>query len=229
MDYSYERALQDGMSICAPAAKKEKPIVHPIQHRTSVVKWCEDVPPRLRQCTLESYEVRNDSQSKLLAMAREYAESIDQAWMECMQILLYGSYGAGKDHILSGISKVALSKGYSVRSINGPDFRMRLRESLKDDNERLYCQQYIDCNFLWVSDPTVEDGRLTDYQRDVLYRIVDQRWQAERPTWLSINAATREDIEQSLGGAVVDRLVHNAKAFFCEWESGRQKAKSGKS
>ena len=52
--------------------------------------------------------------------------------------------------------------------------------------------------------------------------VLDGRYRFMRPTWLSMNIASREEAAAKLGAPTIDRLAEGAVACFCNWPSYRR-------
>lgn len=75
---------------------------------------------------------------------------------------------------------------------------------------------------LAISDPTPPLGEVrSDWQRSLLFRIVDRRYRDLKPTWVTINAASAEEAEKRLTPNIIDRLSHDAVIVRCNWKSFR--------
>jgi DNA replication protein DnaC len=77
-------------------------------------------------------------------------------------------------------------------------------------------------NVLAISDPTPPLGELSDYQRSMLFRVVDRRYRDLRPTWVTINAADSAEAERKIAPNIIDRLAHGALVLRCNWPSYRR-------
>ena len=53
-------------------------------------------------------------------------------------------------------------------------------------------------------------GELTNYQEQMFYIFTDRRYNAMKPTWVSMNVASGEEAEDRIGAAIVDRWKDGA-------------------
>ena len=75
---------------------------------------------------------------------------------------------------------------------------------------------------LTISNPVPPNGSLKEHQRNVLYRLIDERYSHYRPIWLTVNAASPRELDERMGTQLVDRILHDAVAVNCYWPSYRR-------
>lgn len=106
--------------------------------------------------------------------------------------------------------------------------RADLRKAAVEGSDDRLIRRLIDVPLLCLSDPVPSGGQgLSDYQADALYRIVDRRWDAGRPTWATANLPLdqlRDAGERTLAAPVWDRLKDGALIAKCGWRSYRRHA-----
>ncbi len=181
------------------------------------------VGARYRNATLDNYEASNDLQKAALARLRAYAANLRDEVRAGRGILLFGTTGTGKDHLLIGLARNAIAAGCPLLWVNGVDLQARMREAIRTETSEdriLAC--YEDARVLVLSDPLPPAGSLTDYQAATLYRLVDHRYRNLLPIWCSLNVADANEARQRLGAATVDRLRDGALALECKWPSYRR-------
>jgi DNA replication protein DnaC len=183
---------------------------------------------RYRDCTLQSYIIDDEApadapERKVLAEMEKYAENIEDCVDEGQGLLLFGPSGTGKDHLLVGLSRVAISHELSIRWINGSTLYRAMREGIGEDEEELV-NRYVYPSILYVSDPIPPVGALTSFQASTLFAIIDGRYREGKATWASMNVADGEEAEQRLGTAIADRLRDGAVSLNCCWPSFRKGA-----
>lgn len=217
----YKQVVDEAIESALKA--KPAPNLNAVFHRTRVLDLIRDVGEGLLHCTFDNYIATEKLEIEAKNSVQSYADEIDLAFNESRQLFLYGSCGTGKDHLTMACAKAALSKGYSVRCVSGPSFRSKLRDSIGGEGEASYLRPYIECDFLWLSDPVVDGKPMTAYQSDVFYLLVDQRWRSKKPMWVTINCAKAAEAEKDLGAAVFDRMRHKAVTHYFNWTTMRRK------
>ena len=155
---------------------------------------------------------------------------------EGVSFLWLGSKGTGKDHLMVGAlfcliakTRIAAEKwGYpTIRAVrvkwtSGVTLFGDRRDAMDlDQTEAEFCAPYIHADLLAISDPLPPTGTLTDFQQQTLYRIIDGRYNACRPTWATINVANRQELDERMGPQIADRLCDEAVDLPCYWPSYR--------
>lgn len=179
---------------------------------------------RYRDCRMDSFLVCANQfaerQEAVLAALMAYAKNITAEVEAGRNVLLYGTSGVGKDHLLVSLSRVAIWEGITVKWERGSRFFMRSRQAMGSGESELV-HQYAAAQMLYLSDPVAPVGGLTGHQAGMLLEVLDTRYREQRPTWVSINVASRQEAEQRLGVAIIDRLGEGALTLGCEWPSYR--------
>ena len=181
---------------------------------------------RYWQATLDNYEVIYPQQRETLAALRTYGANLKAEVKDGRGILLFGTSGTGKDHLLIGLARQAIVAGCSLVWTNGMNLYAKMREAIADGrDEDWVLQRYMKEQVLVLSDPLPPSGPLTDYQAATMYRLIDHRYRNLLPVWCSLNVVDAKEARERLGAATVDRLRDGALAIECKWPSYR-KAKS---
>lgn len=153
------------------------------------------------------------------------AEHIHDAMKSMRQVVLFGKPGVGKDHLIAGLLWEVMRAGYSIHWANGERFAALVRDQLDFDTrlpERVWLKQWVDPAVMALSDPDGEATRVPDPVKQRLYDVVDARIREGRPTWITINGDTEDDIRRRLGARIYDRLRQSAWVLHCDWQSGRK-------
>ena len=177
---------------------------------------------RYARCTLDNFEVGDHPEKqRVLAALEAYASDLSRNVQRGRGVVLVGPAGTGKDHLLAGLVHCALMRGHTVDWRTGAELWRSLRAAIRDDRENEALAALRQPEILVLSDPVPPETSPSNYERSVLYSVIDERYSRVRATWCSINAADREDAEERLGVAVVDRLTDSALSLACPWESFR--------
>jgi DNA replication protein DnaC len=194
------------------------------QHKQKrLAEFTKAVGPRFGAATLENYQVASPEQRKVVDALQSYRANIRQHTEAGEGIVLFGSAGTGKTHLLSAVGKTAIDAGLSVGWTNAQDLFASFREAIGADRseDAIVCEM-VKPDLLILDDVLPIGGKLTEYQAGNLYRIVDTRYRYCKPVLISMNVVDGTEAEAGMGAQVVDRLRHGALALFCNWPSYRK-------
>lgn len=198
---------------------------------------------RYRDCTFASYDTSERGQSKAVAQCRDYVVHASENFKRGRSILFIGPVGTGKDHLMIATMR-AIIRAYKLDDISiSPDFTLADRSVRHVDGSRLY-ERYREAirgvpttaqldelytsellHWLAISDPIPAGiAELSEYEQKTLFRIVDARYRARLPMFITANVADRSELESRVGHQVADRLCDDALTVKCYWKSYRQKA-----
>jgi len=190
-------------------------------------KWLAIVSERGKRyanCSLATYDAATEPQRVAVEQIRAWITDLPKKLETGAGLVLIGPAGTGKDHLAAAVMRAAvLHFGIDVKWTNGPDLWESIRDGIKSqDSEWERIKDYAREKLLVISDPALRGQPLTTFQGDVLYRIVDARYNNLRPTVFTANVQDRTELEGLLGGAVVDRITDGALVIRCDWPSYRK-------
>ena len=83
---------------------------------------------------------------------------------------------------------------------------------------------FTECDLLIIDEVGVQRG--TDYEKDIMFDVINDRYENLRPTIILSNLSV-EETKAHLGERVFDRLRENGgKAFLLNWNSYRSIAEA---
>ncbi len=182
---------------------------------------------RYRGCNFDNYQLTgSSSQRDALAKICDFANATYENYkLGRCGLILMGNPGTGKDHFLIALMFNAIIRwGFNVGRFNGIELYSQMRDRIDDRNapERTVIHQAVRPNILVLSDPVPPKGEIGQYNSEILYQIIDRRYQEKKPTWVSMNVEGGDDARNKLADNLVDRLRHDSLVIKCDWESYRK-------
>ena len=181
--------------------------------------------------SLESFQLSATAQikarqNKVLSVLRSLV--LPDVIREATPLVFCGPLGTGKDHLaVAMMYRVIDQMLVECRWVNGLELFGLSRDGMsRDQPEEQLLRTYCDPVVLTISDPIPPKGDASAWNVGLLYRIIDRRYRACKPTWVTINCAGQEEMEERLSGQVFDRLKHGAYFLSCFWPSARQSKNS---
>lgn len=185
---------------------------------------------RYELCQLKEFDVGNDEHTKAkqdaVCKVQSFCEQLEQG--NCKRNLIFaGPSGSGKDHLMFYTLRYAVMKcGIKANWTDGLAFFGSLRDAMSSQtSEYEVMKDLFRPDVLAISDPVPPIGQLSDYQRNMLYRLIDERYSHCKPIWITVNAANAQELDDRMGVQLVDRLLHDAVAINCYWPSYRRQRK----
>lgn len=183
----------------------------------------------LSQWRFYGTESERAKQQNVVNRIETYMRQLPENVAKAQGILLLGPPGTGKDFLMSVLMREAvLSHGIGVEWVNGVDLFAHIRDAIGGETtEKKLVSQWTTPPVLALSDPVPPRGDLTDFQASMLFRIIDARYRALRPTWVTLNVSDRAEAGRRMGSQVVSRLMDGATTLRCEWQDFRTRKDDG--
>jgi DNA replication protein DnaC len=161
-------------------------------------------------------------QAAVLAGMRDFIANMEAALRETRGLVLYGDVGTGKDHLLAAALYHVAGAGIPAAWISGEQIFQRIRDSMDShQREETILEFWLRPTVLGISDPVTPNGALSEWDARVLNGLLDRRYRALRPTWLTMNAKNEADAKGKLTPVIWDRFQEAAEIIPCFWQSFR--------
>lgn len=160
-----------------------------------------------------TYNCENERQTKIIQTLQTLIDTKQNT-----SVLLYGTSGTGKTHLLSSAVKAFYGKAFYT---TWQELDLILRSTYKQDarkSEYDVLQSLIDLDFLAIDE--IEKASDTENKVQKLSLLFRERYENVKPTWLAGNC-TVDWIKTNIDPAVIDRLRENGASFCFDWKSYR--------
>lgn len=139
------------------------------------------------------------------------AQDFISRYPDASSLIISGDVGCGKTHIACSIANSLIESLVWVRFVN----LIKLFQQIKASwNQRKDVDPPSDpLPGIMQADLLILDelAELTDWQRDIFYRIVNTRYEQNKLYIVTTNIRTIEDMSAAVGSRALDRLLHRAK------------------
>lgn len=179
--------------------------------------------------SLETFKVSNVEQKSALDRVKAILADLKTSIEEGRGLLLYGSVGTGKDHLLAAMLYAATLAGFDCQWVNGQEIFSSFRDNMDSgERESTLMSRFVTPHVLGISDPIpplLDPNKPNAWRAELLYRVLDARYRDCKPTWVTLNAKSPEDADAKLSEPVFDRLQDKAEFIACFWPSYRERKK----
>src|SRR5262249_52794356 len=131
--------------------------------------------------SLDNYLVEHPGQQQTLNKVKAIAARLPDAVVHGENIVLYGTPGTGKDHLLAALLYIAIENDIRVSWFNGDTLQRK-----QDIDVALF--RADGASILAISDPMPPADEPCERAVNALFRLVDARYRHQHPTWLTVNA-----------------------------------------
>ncbi|WP_246523098.1 ATP-binding protein [Gemmata palustris] len=181
------------------------------------------VPPRFEGKSFAAFTATDSSSAKALATCRSYADRFLDHLRTGTSLILCGNAGTGKTHLACAVADQVIrnhSKA-AVYMTAGRAFR-KVKDTYRKNSqvsEQDALSAFAAPDLLILDEIGVQYG--SDAERNILFEIVNERYEQMKPTVLISNLALPA-LTEFAGERVIDRLKENGgKLIVFDWKSHR--------
>lgn len=180
------------------------------------------IPPRFADKGFDSYQIENEQQRRAVEKARQYADQFPQRMRDGGGLILTGGKGTGKTHLAVAIGREVIERhGCSFLFLTVSRLVGAIKETFgkkADRSERDIYRELAGVDLLALDEVGVQNG--TDFERDVLFEVINRRYENMKPTIILSNLDPA-GIEAAIGERSMDRMRDGGTAIAFTWESNR--------
>lgn len=180
------------------------------------------IPDRFQDRTLSRYVPSNEGQQRAHEFAMHFAAGMEGGDFSGRSAIFCGKPGTGKTHLSVGIGLHAIEWNKTVLFTTVQRMVRRVKDSWRSDSkesESDVVDLHVSPDLLILDEVGVQFG--TDFERNLLFDVLNERYEKRLPTLLLSNLPAQE-IKAFLGERVFDRLREDGgKCIPFDWESYR--------
>ncbi len=180
------------------------------------------IPARFKAAEFDGYQAETEGQKKALRHCRAFAETWKDRRRDGFNLILVGSTGTGKTHLACAIANALIHEYMAVVAFGTlSDMARAVKASFAPDSgvtERQAIQALVTPDLLVLDE--VGGKECTEYERELLYSVINGRYQERRPIIMTSNLP-RAELEVFLGDRMADRLRDPGAYIAFDWASHR--------
>lgn len=189
-------------------------------------KRLQQVPRLFRGKSFADFEAPTSEKRAVKRIAEQFTETFTERLQEGTSLLMHGKPGTGKTFLSLLIYQALVHQDTNVEYQSSLNF-------LRDTQERKFesfsafqnvLNHYRQLPLLILDEVTEGSGKsgsLADWERSILFAIIDARYQEKHCT-IVITNRSKEAFTERLGVPVADRLLEQGILLGFSWESYRQ-------
>ena len=181
------------------------------------------IPERFRERTLDSFEADTPAQQHALEVAKNYAANFGEALKTGRCLIFVGRPGTGKTHLAVGIGlRIMGAENRTVLFTTVMRAIRRVKDSWANNSTETESQAIAALTFpdlLILDEVGVQFG--SDFERNIMFDIMNERYEKRRPTIILSNLS-KDELIGFLGERVFDRMREDGgKVIGFDWDSYR--------
>ena len=170
------------------------------------------IPLKYRGMDFEDFKTDTPERDKVFKKVQGYFDDAVKNFLTGKNLILTGNFGTGKTLLMSILSNRLTSDfAFRVCYINAVDLINEIKDSFNTITKittKDVLNRYVKSDFLFIDD--IDKLNSTDYVRELMYSIVNARYEKELPVIVSSNNPIEVLDEKFFGEAVVSRLLEKS-------------------
>lgn len=166
-----------------------------------------NIPERFRTKTLDSYDAQTDGEKKAHRFAKDYAARFAEMRRTGKSAIFIGRLGTGKTHLAIGIAlRVMGAQNRTAQYTTVMKAIRRVKDSWSRESRESETQAvdvFAKPDLLILDEVGVQSG--TEFERNILFDLLNTRYEKRKPTILISNLEV-DEIREFLGERIFDRL-----------------------
>lgn len=206
----------------------DKKIKEQAEYISMLESWI-NIPARFRQKTFENFIEHCQEAKNNKKFVMEYGEKFQENVKNGKNLLLLGNIGTGKTHLIYSLSRFIVNKyGVDVKYRYMIDVLDQIKGAYgaKKKDRYDYSTLTVDCisssllnaSLLVIDEVGVQYG--TDHEQNVVYKMINDRYLAEKPTIIISNCNVSE-LTTVMGERSISRLKENADVLIFRFPDQR--------
>lgn len=181
------------------------------------------IPAKYQGLEFEDYISKSPKQDEIFNTVKKYYDDCFKNFLIGKNLILTGNFGTTKTLLMSILTHcLTLNYGFNVRYINSVDLINEIKDSFNTSTKittKEVLERYCKSDFMFIDD--IDKLNPTDYARELVYSIVNIRYEKELPIVISFNSSIEELDEKYFGEAVVSRLLEKSTYIQFDLEDMR--------
>ncbi|MEY0287993.1 ATP-binding protein [Providencia rettgeri] len=182
-----------------------------------------NIPPRFANETFETFKATTQLAKHNLTVCQQYVNTWEDRKNAGEGLIFCGIPGTGKTHLAVSIAReIAEDLQESVFITTAARIIRAFRRTWSGNSEFSELDvlaKYCDPDLLIIDEIGVQYG--TDSERNILFEVINDRYEYLLPTILISNLPLNE-LEEMLGERVVDRLLQGGTVLKFNWPTYRR-------